>query len=112
VGLPPVEANGTLQADGSLVLDQKPNLPPGRVRVTLQPVADAVAPGDDLISRMQALWADQEARGYVPRTREEIDAGLEELRNDAEEEMQEIERLHEECMRQRAAPPPDEESPG
>jgi hypothetical protein len=27
-----VEVEGTLQADGQLILDEKPDLPPGRVR--------------------------------------------------------------------------------
>jgi hypothetical protein len=30
-----IEMQGTLQADGTLVLDEKPSLPPGRVRVVL-----------------------------------------------------------------------------
>ena len=33
-----IEMEGTLEADGRLVLDEKPALPPGRVRVALQPL--------------------------------------------------------------------------
>ena len=32
-----VQTQGTLKPDGTLVLDQKPTLPPGRVRVTIAP---------------------------------------------------------------------------
>jgi hypothetical protein len=91
---------GELQPDGTLVLDKKPNLPPGRVRVTMQAWPPG-GPEDDILSVMQKIWAAQDARGHVPRTREEIDAEINELRDDAEEEMQAVERLHEECVRAR-----------
>jgi hypothetical protein len=35
-----IEINGTLQADGRLILDEKPALPPGRVRVALRALAE------------------------------------------------------------------------
>jgi hypothetical protein len=96
----PVEVRGTLQADGTVVLDQKPALPPGRVRVTLQ--ALPYSPADDPFWQgMQAIWDAQKARGHVPRTKEEIDAELRELDKDAEAEMQAAERLYEECRRAR-----------
>ena len=50
------------------------------------------------LARMQKVWAAQDARGYVPRTREEVDAEINALRDEAEEEMQAIERLHEETQ--------------
>ena len=102
--------DGTLRPDGTLVLDERPNLPPGRVRVTMQAVT-APQPSLGLMERMQAVWADQKARGHVPRTREEIDAELNALRDEAEEEMQAIERLHDECARSRQAGGTGQESP-
>jgi hypothetical protein len=39
--------------------------------------------------------------GYVPRTKEEIDAELEAAREEDEERMQELERIHEECEQHR-----------
>jgi hypothetical protein len=42
---------------------------------------------------VQRIWAGQKARGQVPLTREEIDTELEQLDNEAEEELQAIE-LH------------------
>ncbi len=103
-----VVVEGTLQPDGTLVLAEKPNLPPGRVRVTLQAWAAPAGLQDGVLARMQKVWAAQDARGYVPRTREEVDAEINALRDEAEEEMQAIERLHEETQCSRT-PVSDEE---
>lgn len=35
-----IEVQGTLREDGTLELDNKPNLPAGRVKVTVEPVPD------------------------------------------------------------------------
>ena len=48
---------------------------------------------------MEAVWAAQKARGYVPPSREEIDAELAAMRDEAEEKMREVERLSENCRR-------------
>ena len=93
-----IVVEGSLQPDGTLVLDEKPNLPPGRVRVTMQAVPPPADPEDGFMVRMEKIWAAQKARGHVPRTREEIDNSL---RDDAEEERQALERLHEKCVRAR-----------
>jgi hypothetical protein len=98
---PPLVLEGTLTPDGTLQLDERPNLPAGRVRVTVQPLAQEAPPGDTLMSRMQAVWAAQKARGYTPRSREEIDADIRALRDEAEEEVQAVERLSDECRRTR-----------
>jgi hypothetical protein len=89
---PAVELQGTLRADGTLVFDQKPNLPPGRVRVTVQPVE---APAD-VMEVLERIRAEQAASGHVPRSREEIDADIAAMRQEDEERMQSIEHLHEE----------------
>jgi hypothetical protein len=96
-----IVVEGALQSDGTLVLDEKPNLPPGRVRVTMQAMPEPIRPEDDSLVRLQKIWAAQDARGYVPRTREEVDAEINQLRDEAEEEMQAVERLYEECERAR-----------
>lgn len=97
-----IEVQGNVQADGTLVLDRRLELPAGPVRVTLQPVP--VSEGSNLVrfqAMMEQIWAGQKARGHVPRTKEEIDAEIQELREEAEEELQAAERLHEECQRAR-----------
>jgi hypothetical protein len=80
----PLELQGTVQADGSLVLDEKLNLPAGRVRVTVQTgnVPEKVDPGR-FLAMMERIWADQKARGHIPRTREEIDAEINQMRDEA-----------------------------
>jgi hypothetical protein len=90
---------GTLQPDGTLVLDKKPNLPPGRVCVTVQPLADLMQ--TDIWQFFERVWAEQRARGHVPRSKEEIDADIAASRQEDEERALEIERLQEECWRAR-----------
>jgi hypothetical protein len=104
-----VVMEGTLQPDGTLLLDEKPKLPPGRVRVTMQAVAQATGLEDGFMARMERAWAEQAARGQSPRTRAQIDAEINALRDEAEEELRTIEFLHEECKRFRQQGP-DEES--
>jgi len=95
-----VVVEGRVQPDGTLEVTQKVNLPPGPVHVTVQPVTEPVQP-DRFWKMMESLWADQRASGRTPRTQVEINAEIEALRNEAEEEMQAVERLQEECRRAR-----------
>jgi hypothetical protein len=44
MSLDQVVVEGTLKPDGTLELDQKPGLPPGRVTVTVQPLSPASPP--------------------------------------------------------------------
>lgn len=97
-----VELEGTLQPDGSLLLDHKPNLPPGRVRVILQREATAVQRFWDV---MNAIWEGQKARGHVPRSHDEIDAELEAERQEWEEHQQALEQIQDESRRNREQPP-------
>jgi hypothetical protein len=94
-----IEIQGTLQEDGTLVLDQKLDLPPGRVKVTVEPLLDYKQ--TEIWGFFERLWAEQRAKGHLPRTREEIDAELEAARQNDEERMQDFERIHEECERHR-----------
>jgi hypothetical protein len=101
---PVVELEGTLRADGTLVLDAKPNLPPGRVRITVQR-ADSPP---DVMEVLRRIRAEQAASGHVSRSREVIDVDIAAMRQEDEERLQEIERLHEDCQRVRQQGP----SPG
>lgn len=100
-----IEIQGTLREDGTLMLDEKLNLPPGRVRVTVQPLADATFPETDVISVLRRIHAEQQAEGYIPRSKEEIDADLARTRDEDEERLQAIERLQDECRLTRQQPP-------
>lgn len=86
---------GTVKPDGSLELDARLTLPPGRVQLVVQPLPEL--PKDDPFwQRMKQVWAGQKARGRSPRSKEEIDADIHALRDEAEDEMRLAERLHEE----------------
>jgi hypothetical protein len=94
-----VVVQGIVTADGTLELAEKLTVPAGRVQVAIQPLADVS--NDPFLQRMERIWAGQRARGHVPRTREEIDAELRELREDGVAEIESTERLHDECQRAR-----------
>ena len=86
-----VVLEGTVHADGTLELDERLPLPAGRVRVTVQPFDVPESPDQARFwAMMERIWADQKARGHVPRTREEIDAEINQLRDEAEEEVQAV----------------------
>lgn len=91
---------GTIRDDGTLELDTKVPMPAGRVLVTVQPVVQP-PPDDPFWQALERIWADQKARGHVPRTKEQIDADIRELRDEWEERQLAIERLQEECWRTR-----------
>lgn len=90
-----IQVEGTVREDGTLLLDQKLELPPGRVRLTVEPMSDCNQ--TEIWRFFEQLWAEQRARGHVPRTREQIDAELQAARQEDEERMQELERIHVEC---------------
>ena len=90
-----VELAGTLNPDGTLVLDEKPNLRPGRVRVTVQPQLDPTQ--TPIWQTLDRIWEDLRLSGHVPRSKEEIDAELEASRQEDEERMQALQQIHEEC---------------
>jgi hypothetical protein len=91
-----VVVEGRVQPDGTLEVAQKVNLPPGPVQVTVQPVAEPVLPVR-FWKMMESIWAELRASGRTPRTQEEIDAQIDALRNEAEEELQAVEVLQEKC---------------
>lgn len=99
----PVTIQGTIRPDGQLELDRPLPLPAGRVQVTVQPLPAPAEP-DRFWKMMEGIWTDLQAGGHQPRTREEIDADIKALRDEAEEEMQAIERLHEECRIAKESP--------
>ena len=73
--------HGTLKADGTVELDERPNLPPGRVHVVLTHEGSSavkIATWDVL----QRIWQQQRAGGFKSRTKEEIDGELDQMRNE------------------------------
>lgn len=101
MGVPVVTVEGIVKPDGTLEVAEKVNLPAGKVQVTLIPLSPPPE-NDPFWQRMQAIWADQRARGHVPRTVEEVESRRQILRREMEDEIQEAIRLQEECRRARA----------
>jgi hypothetical protein len=96
-----VVVRGTLTPEGTLVLDERPGLPPGRVEVRLSAIEPAAA-GEDLMEVLETIHREQRARGFVPRSREEIDADIEAMRREWGEHDAELDRI-------RAAGRPEDE---
>ncbi len=95
---------GTIQPDGTLVLDEPTKLPAGRVQVIVQALPE-LPEGDPFWDMMRSIWAGQKARGHVPRSAEEVEAERRETRDGWEERQQAIERLQEESRRLREQQP-------
>jgi len=72
---------GILHPDGTLELAERPTLPAGNVEVTIRPVTSE-APKETLWEAMQRSRAELEASGHdFFRTKEEVDAYVEDLRD-------------------------------
>jgi len=96
-----VELDGTLTPDGALVLDSRPALPPGRVRVVLQ---SQTSPVDHFWAVMNEIWDGQRARGFVPCSGEEVNAELEAARDEWEEHQLALEKIQDEARKDRESP--------
>ena len=98
-----IVVEGRVRPDGTLEVTEKVSLPAGPVHVTVQPVDQLVQP-DRFWKMMESIWADHRASGRPPRTREEIDAEIAAMRDEAEDEMQSVERLQEQLRKARGNP--------
>ena len=96
-----VVVQGRLAPDGSLQLREPIDLPSGEVQVTIRPLKPVPVPREDVWTVLSRIGAAQKARGYGPRTREEIDAELNAARDEAEDRMCALERIHTECDQSR-----------
>lgn len=94
---------GTIQPDGTLVLDEPAKLPAGRVQIIVRPLPEPVPPppGDPFWDMMQSIWAGQKAREFTPRPAEQVEAERQETREDWEQRLQALQRLQEESRRLR-----------
>jgi hypothetical protein len=88
-----VVVQGTVTADGALHLAGPVGIPPGPVEVTV--TAAKPATGEDMATLLARIRVEQKARGHIPRSAEEIDEDIRQMRDEAEEEMRTIEQLHE-----------------
>jgi hypothetical protein len=82
-----VEVQGTLDADGTLRLDEKPGLPAGRVTVVLR-AAPALPPGapTGLLERMERGRKQLEDSGHRFLTEEEMAERIREIKGEDDED--------------------------
>ena len=91
---PEIVLRGAVTADGKLVLDERPDMPPGRVEVTVRPLQDAVGEERPMFETLKRIWAQQEARGFPGgRSAEEAVAEVRALRDEWDGHQQEVEQL-------------------
>lgn len=88
---------GTLKPDGTLELDQKPDLSPGRVQVVLRPVPETHPSQEGWWPYMQRIRAEREAAGYHFLNEAEMAAHIQWLRDDEDR----IDRIYREMDEQR-----------
>jgi hypothetical protein len=87
MSLSEVVVEGTIKPDGTLELDQKPALSPGRVKVVLQPVQAIPPSSRGLADVIDEIRRGQQARGFQGRSAQEIEAGLREGEDEYERRM-------------------------
>lgn len=95
-----VVIQGVVKPDGTLELEGKLSLNPGKVQVTIV----SIPPEFDehpFWKIMREIWAGQQARGHVPRSVEEVEAERREFREDWEERLLEFELIRAEAHRLR-----------
>lgn len=83
--------HGTLRPDGTLELPQPISFPPGPVEVTIRPLPARALGQEDWWQYLQRARAELEAAGHPFRTKEEIDAEIEDLRS-GDERLEEVYR--------------------
>jgi hypothetical protein len=78
---PEIVVHGSVRPDGALELDEKLPLPPGRVKITVQPVVEPAGLQEDWWQCLQRARAELELRDAGFRTQEEIEAEREAFRS-------------------------------
>ncbi len=82
---------GQIRPGGMLEVDQRVDLPPGPVTVTVQTVPPT--PRRPTLEVLGEIWAERKARGMVGRSRREIDAEIAAMRDEDEQRMRAIESI-------------------
>jgi hypothetical protein len=95
-----LETLGTVRPDGTLELDQKLAVPPGRVKVRVEPVDPPIKPQESLVEFVVRSRHELEAAGHKFMNDDEVTAWIEELRSD-DDRIEQIYRQAEEEKRRR-----------
>src|SRR5205809_1015096 len=88
-----VMVRGTLKPDGSLELLETPSLPPGPVEVLIRVVPTLKEGEESWFEWLVRARAEMVAKGFQPRSKEEIDADFAREREMDRERDAELERL-------------------
>jgi prevent-host-death family protein len=86
---------------GEEIIITRNSKPVARLTAELSQRSTTPGQGEDLLSLLARIRAEQQATGQVPRTREEIDADIRQTRDEWEDHQLSVERLQEECRRNR-----------
>lgn len=97
MSLSEVVVEGTLKPDGTLELDRKPSLSPGRVTVVLRQESEPIPVKEGWWPYMQRIRAEREAAGYHFMNEAEMEGCLMGLREDEER----IDRIYREMDEER-----------
>ena len=97
-----VEILGTVKPDGTLELEQKVGVPPGRVKVRLESVETRTPLQESLVDFVKRTRRELEEAGHKFMTEEEVAALIEDLRADDDG----LEKIYEECAQQRRTQEP------
>ena len=89
---------GTIQPDGSLILDGPTSLPPGRVEVVVRPATKPQANGAAFLRMLREFEESKLGGGTAQRSITEREA----IRREMEEELTEMAHLQEDCRQRRA----------
>jgi hypothetical protein len=99
-----LEVLGTIRADGTLELDEKLPLPPGRVKVRVEATSVQEAkPAEGLVEFVDRMRREMEAAGSHFMNDEEVNAWIEELRSE-DDRLEDAYRQSEEERRQSERP--------
>ena len=83
--------HGQIRPDGTLQVEEKIDLPPGPVSITVRAVTATTR--KPTLQALEEAWANQAAQGLVGRSAEEIDAEIDAMRKADEARMREIESI-------------------
>ncbi len=75
------ETTAVFSDEKTLVLDERLPIAGGRVRITVEPL-EQVEHSSDFLARLKTIHDELFASGFVPRTREQVDAELDQLRSE------------------------------
>lgn len=87
------ETFGVVRPDGTLEVKHKLEIPPGRVKVRVESIEIPALPTETLVEFGDRTRRELETAGHRFRTKEEIDAELQETRDEWDDRMTELERL-------------------